>query len=187
MTHLLEDIEDEFPLYWHIYIYYPGQFLLSPNGPSYFWINDGGESYGYDITDLEYLKSRNSQKRTCTLENKIMSYDDMVYKEHLVRNDCRPPYFKPTKDYPICNTTQKLKSALYSYSTVRTKYFPWACKRISKLSLTETYDKLEADGTLNISISYPTFTRIITQSKEVDIHALIGNIGGYIGLILGNI
>ena len=29
--------------------------------------------------------------------------------------------------------------------------------------------------------------KIIEQSKEVDIHSLIGNIGGYVGLFLGNI
>ena len=28
--------------------------------------------------------------------------------------------------------------------------------------------------------------KIIQQSKEVDIHSLIGNIGGYVGLFLGN-
>ena len=28
--------------------------------------------------------------------------------------------------------------------------------------------------------------KVIEQSKEVDIHSLIGNIGGYVGLFLGN-
>ena len=36
-----------------------------------------------------------------------------------------------------------------------------------------------------IDITYPEYARIITQSKDVDIHALIGNIGGYVGLFLG--
>ena len=35
-------------------------------------------------------------------------------------------------------------------------------------------------------IEYPQYVRIISQSKDVDIHALIGNIGGYVGLFLGN-
>ena len=36
-------------------------------------------------------------------------------------------------------------------------------------------------------IEYPQYVRIISQSKDVDIHALIGNIGGYVGLFLGNV
>ena len=37
-----------------------------------------------------------------------------------------------------------------------------------------------------IAISYPDDLRIIQQSKEVDAHSLVGNIGGYVGLFLGN-
>ena len=35
--------------------------------------------------------------------------------------------------------------------------------------------------------SFQLLVRIITQSKEVDIHSLIGNIGGYLGLFLGKL
>ena len=35
------------------------------------------------------------------------------------------------------------------------------------------------------TLYYPKEVKIITQSKEVDFHALIGNIGGYLGLFLG--
>ena len=31
----------------------------------------------------------------------------------------------------------------------------------------------------------PQLAKIITKSRAVDVHALIGNIGGYIGLFLG--
>ena len=36
-------------------------------------------------------------------------------------------------------------------------------------------------------IHYPDEFKVIMQSKEVDIHSLIGNIGGYLGLFLGNL
>lgn len=39
--------------------------------------------------------------------------------------------------------------------------------------------------TWDLTISFPDEVRIITQSKDVDIHLLIGNIGGYLGLFLG--
>ena len=36
-----------------------------------------------------------------------------------------------------------------------------------------------------LNVIYPDQLKIITQSKSVDIHSFIGNIGGYIGLFLG--
>ena len=36
-----------------------------------------------------------------------------------------------------------------------------------------------------IIINYPEEVKIITQSQDVDVHSLIGNIGGYLGLFLG--
>ena len=38
-----------------------------------------------------------------------------------------------------------------------------------------------------LTIQYPQKAKIITQSRAVDGNALIGNIGGYIGLFLGTI
>ena len=38
-----------------------------------------------------------------------------------------------------------------------------------------------------ILIGYPNEVKIVTQSRAVTFDALIGNIGGYIGLFLGNI
>ena len=45
--------------------------------------------------------------------------------------------------------------------------------------------KHEEDSTLAIQIVFPDKMRVISQSKEVDVHTLIGNIGGYLGLFLG--
>ena len=40
--------------------------------------------------------------------------------------------------------------------------------------------------TFKIRMEYPDEIKTISQVKEVDIHSLIGNIGGYLGLFLGN-
>ena len=37
-----------------------------------------------------------------------------------------------------------------------------------------------------IQVQYPNIVRTVEQTQAVGIHALIGNIGGYIGLFLGN-
>ena len=42
-------------------------------------------------------------------------------------------------------------------------------------------------GRLKIMIGYPEQVKIISQSQAVDVHTIIGNIGGYEGLFLGNL
>ena len=44
-----------------------------------------------------------------------------------------------------------------------------------------------AYGLIQIFIGFPHEVKIITQSRAIDFDALIGNIGGYIGLFLGNL
>ena len=63
-----------------------------------------------------------------------------------------------------------------------------ACQRISKTKIQVNHAKysevLEA-ATWSITVEYPEEVKVIAQSKEVDVHSLIGNIGGYLGLFLG--
>ena len=42
-------------------------------------------------------------------------------------------------------------------------------------------------GSWRLLVAYPEEVKIITQSKDIDVHSLIGNIGGYLGLFLGEI
>ena len=62
-----------------------------------------------------------------------------------------------------------------------------ACQRISKtkIDVNQYKEPYSESDTWSITVEYPEEVRIITQSKEVDIHSLIGNIGGYLGLFLG--
>ena len=64
-----------------------------------------------------------------------------------------------------------------------------ACERMSKIYWVYEEHNYEHDknATWSFSITYPDYARVIIQSKEVDIHTLVGNIGGYVGLFLGNI
>ena len=38
-----------------------------------------------------------------------------------------------------------------------------------------------------LMIAYPKDMKVVMQQQAIDIHALVGNIGGYIGLFLGRI
>ena len=83
----------------------------------------------------------------------------------------------------------------------RKNYYPKPCHRFSKIDKhieSEDHEEEEDDEEEGhrkkrdiseawiLSILYPEDMKVITQSKEVDEHALIGNIGGYVGLFLGN-
>ena len=48
-----------------------------------------------------------------------------------------------------------------------------------------TEDLTNFKGHFTLTIGYPRQVKIITQSRAVDVNALVGNIGGYIGLFLG--
>ena len=115
----------------------------------------------------------------------------MVREQHIKINKCRPPYLKSNQNFSKCYTKKSLEASHYGYETVREKYYPKSCRRISKI----VYEDVDQDLGLNIDgwtdsfafgLFYPDDVKIIKQSKEVDIHALIGNIGGYIGLFLGD-
>ena len=136
--------------------------------------------------DIEIIKSRNSRNRKCTPYDPSKPFDDIVREKHIKSNKCRPPYLTPLQGFPKCSTAESLNTSRYDYYTVRNKY-PISCQRLSRISVeAKTYGGEDS----TFQITYPEsseFIRIITQSKEVDIHALIGNIGGYIGLFLGTL
>ena len=53
------------------------------------------------------------------------------------------------------------------------------------LCIVVDFEQESRDTFWTIRIEYPEEVKIITQTKDVDVHSLIGNIGGYLGLFLG--
>ena len=89
--------------------------------------------------------------------------------------------------FPLCNTTTKMKNSQFNYEEPEEMDIKAPCQRISKIRATRRAGKknyLKHERWF-FSIFYPKEFKIITQSKEVDIHSLIGNIGRYIGLFMG--
>ena len=142
------------------------------------------------VKDVEFLKSRKKHNRNCMEDWKV--YDESVLKKHIEKNGCVAPYHMPYNSYLMCRNQTELKKYLYELRKVRETYSPPACHRISKISTNRkgySYRKEELKHHSDlwlVSINYENhWIKIIQQSKEVDIHSLIGNIGGYVGLFLG--
>ena len=170
----------------YVNTFYPEQFLLQLNNP---WLPSIGTyslSMAMWINDFELLRRRNTRKRKCTKAEK--SFDELVLSKHISTFGCRPPYVSSHTLFPICNNQKKIKEGLYNFKIVKNKYYPKACTRLSKISShikSTNRGNKDADDWY-LMVLYPEEVKLITQSKEVDVHALIGNIGGYIGLFLGN-
>lgn len=170
----------------------PGEYLLrSANSPFRMRIEGNSESLMVVFSDIEIIKSRNSKNRICTPDNDVKSFDAMVLEEHVKKFGCAAPYLKSLNTGPVCRGQNAIKDSSYKYEAVRKRYIPISCRRLSKLDFTHqiTHDDniifLALWQTWTLSIVYPEYVRIISQSKDVDIHTLIGNIGGYVGLFLG--
>ena len=165
--------------------HYPGQHLLTLSGAMF---NTGGIYSGRILTaytkDVEIIKGRNSRKRSCTPYNDIVSFDDMVREKQARINGCTPPYVQTVLGVPKCSTKDEIKQFLYDWDSLIGKNYPPCCKRVSKLALTLKGSKSNYE-IFRLKIFYPRYAKIIIQSKDVDTHALIGNIGGYVGLFLG--
>ena len=174
-----------------LYIHYPGQFLLAPKDPYTFSISSNNQSLFIVIDDVEIIRSRNSRTRKCATYDSAFTFDNMVREKHITEEGCILPYFSSFKDFPRCNTSEKIKEACFAYQNARTRHYPISCLRLSKISYSlepgwDIVDDLGYDyGDWVLTIVYPQYFRIITLRKEVDIHSLIGNVGGYVGLFLG--
>ena len=179
----------EFPLFFGFAVHHSGQFLLAPNRLDNKWMVDWDcNGLDFDISEIEILYSRNSRQRSCTHYGGIDTFDELVRKKYLHTLHCRPPFISSLGDLPICSNKEDILISSYQYQMFRDKYYPPSCQRYSKiLYKTELMDYAldDLDDIWTVTIFYPEYVRMITQSKDVDAHALIGNIGGYVGLLLG--
>ena len=141
--------------------------------------------YKIFIYDEEILQRRNKPKAPCVEDGTY--YDDLVLKRHIEEHECRAPYQMIDMGVPTCATKAQISASRYERKWMRGKYSNRPCRIMSKASW--AIDELENIDwfRLVIQIVYPDQIKIVKQSKSVDIHTFIGNIGGYIGLFLGNI
>ena len=162
-----------------LWIHYPGQLLLRPDNA--FLGMQVGQKRVY-INEIEFLQSRRKRSRKC--EANWKSYDGVVLEKHIALQGCVAPYHRPFQFGRMCKNQTEIQNYYYDFQSIGERYQEKACTRISKLGVQggNTYV-----GTMELVINYPSIVKTIKQSKEVDFHSLIGNIGGYIGLFLGNL
>ena len=135
------------------------------------------------ISKVEVLKRRNKRSSPCLTNWE--NWDDTTLLKMITDIGCSAPYHVSHHGFPVCSTENELKMWHKMLASVRTKRDEQPCQVMPTL----TYDVLKLPNMepgISIIIGYPREAKIITQSLAVDVNALIGNIGGYIGLFLGN-
>ena len=173
----------------YLKVHYPGQFLLGDNPLLVKYplsISPNATYYQIKIDEVEILKRRPSRKKACLTD--VDHYDSKILLEHIHRKGCCDIFLDNPEHFPRCMTEEKIRENLFQFGSATTLGIPYACQRMSKVSYTLSYQPFYPvqSGKWAIVVYYPKEFRIVTQSKEVDIHTLIGNIGGYLGLFMGN-
>ena len=167
-----------------IHFRYPGQLLTDLQADEFLWknANDTESFMMFKLASTEILRRRSKRNRECISDS--MSYDDLKLKEMVKNVGCRAIYHNLHYDIPICNRTEELvKFDAIDIEDVKIprpcEEFPQVSFKLIRIWVGDMY------GYYPLQIQFPKKMKLITQQQAIDIHALIGNIGGYIGLFLG--
>ena len=164
---------------------YPQQLLRNPEDVHLIWDTEAKVKSltMFKITTTEVMIRRNRPGSPCfSLWN---HFDKSVYERHIQEASCTTPYQEKKK--PACNTSEEMVHSKYEMNELRNKYFPQPCLELSNV-VSSMNIITDSNGTSpKLLVGYPDKIKVITQLKSVDAHMLIGNIGGYIGLFLGNV
>lgn len=149
---------------------------------------DSNQTYGgnmvIQISKVEVVKRRNKAKNPCEIQWK--AWNDLVLLKHTKDIGCVPSYHEKLRSFPLCSTQNETRRWHNIMSTIRNELHYLPCQQMPRIDFQLTNVVSSIKGVLTITVGYPEQMKIITQSRAVDVNALIGNIGGYIGLFLGN-
>ena len=164
---------------------YPKQFLRTTDQYNLIWRMENGQKMGEWIimSSIEVLKRRNKMSDPCVED--WMHYDDLVLNRHISSVECESPYQR--QNNKLCTTKREMKNSQYEVDVVKAKYLPPPCQEITDVKYKTNKLLNLPDRVPIISVIYPNLMKLISQNQSVNVHALIGNIGGYIGLFLGTI
>ena len=164
---------------------YPGQIVQNIGLFETIWKtpNDSVGIFSIKATSMEILRRRYKNSDPCFID--WMRLDDAILERHHDVVGCSPPYHRSGKS--VCRTNAEIKNSVYEMRELGTKYYTAPCEEMSHIAFKA--NKLQGSDwteSLLFYFEYPLKTKVIHQTRSVDLHSLVGNIGGYIGLFLGN-
>ena len=176
-------------------IHTKNQLLLSGTSLKYKYPRrEPNDSYvlRYKIKGVELIKRRDKKNNPCYKD--WTNYDDMIYKDHAKTLGCTPPYFKSIANIPRCSNEEQMVQPPFNIRFDDYGKSP-PCEGFESI---DYHFEEHIIKDLNFEVLrykrghfwiglyiYDQKFKEIKQIKAMDFNALIGYIGGYIGLILG--
>ena len=173
-------------LYYHL----PNQLFKSYPTRKLMWPKETLESYSTFtyIANIELITLRQIKKDSC-IDSR--NYDEWFIKQVILSVGCSPPYWTTNLRVPKCNTKEKLKEVseeLWNrfYGKIDV---PLPCTKVQRIDV-EYLDTEPWDSDSNNSLYFPIFFRDTTYKDISQVRAytssdLFGDIGGFVGLLLG--
>ena len=175
-----------------VILHYPKQIFRTKWWTNY-WptrqINDS-KNYmvSYDIRGMEVVRYRNKRAQPCN--EGFPDYDEETLQEILEIVGCRPPYAKSNRNFTLCDNSEQMKDIatrqVRLWEGDNLMHLP--CSGIEKLNtgITESDEDETRNPYFTISFNVKDITyKEIRMKKAYDTSALVGNVGGFIGLFLG--
>ena len=185
-------------------LHYPGQFLrgliLDVEDSWNIRITSGNVKSKTIVIDMvDVIRRRNTHRTPCG-GNSVRD-DDSILTSIVETADCKPPHWKNIDGYPICNDTRKMREVYVdsNFPTQSTatflQRFVKPCNQVKTVTsairegtrgpfshlLKDTRDK-----SVKLSIVFRNQDyKEIRHQRDFDFESLVGNIGGYVGLLLG--
>ena len=176
---------DEF----HILFHYPKQISLSSRNFKSSWpTRNDNQSYHmhFKIRNVETLKRRYKDGHKCIQDWK--KFDDIIADQRLTSNGCKTPFQESNKDLPICNNSEQMRQAV-SVTSMNKKlvhgHLP-PCQTMESIDYEYREKDVNGNGMCQIRIEFSNRNfKQITQTREISLMSLIGNVGGFIGICIG--
>ena len=166
-----------------IIVHYPKQILLSSTFIKIVEMKPSFTFLEVDIRETEIIQQRMKPEKCLTSWN---NFDASVFERHVKETGCHPPYLLSDNKSQICDTKPKIERSRYVLRTAGDILLPPPCRRMTSANYEAYALKAKLKEYVTVKILFPKEVKIIRQTKAVNFQSFIGNVGGYIGLILGN-
>lgn len=177
-----------------IYFHYPMQMTAGKGIEKSSWpIREKNDSKAYTmffkLKNIEVIHNRNKRMNPCI--EYLSNHDKHTFQKFVEMAGCRPPYIKTNTTLTVCTTKEEMKKTIdvsNEYRIARDNFDKIPCRNLGRLDFGYREYDLPKDRTpsFNITLYYgDSKYREIRQVRAFGLHALFGNIGGYVGIFIG--
>ena len=153
----------------------------------------------YTIKSMEILRRRHKIGQDCL---DLVDYDGQKREELFIEEGCRPFYLKSVEVDKVCSKKEEIKNLMWKQRQLFYRLKPPKsdippCREITKLQIDKSVGytnakEVEMNDTakplswfeINVDILTDTF-KVIRQKRVYSQQSLIGNVGGYVGILIG--